>query len=244
MSSTEFARRRKQLMRMMGENSIAILPTANEQVRNRDVLFPFRPDSDFFYLTGFSEPEAVMVLLPNRKQGEFLMFCREKDPVKETWDGYRAGLEGAMAQYGADDAFPFSDIDDILPGLLEQRERVFYEMGCNAAFDARMSEWVHQVRGRTRTGVHAPTEFLALDHFVHDMRLYKSRSEIATMRKAAKLSAAAHSELMRTTQPGDSEYQLASRFQHYCQMRGASQQAYPSIVGGGNNGCVLHYVEN
>lgn len=244
MSSTEFARRRKQLMRMMGENSIAILPTANEQVRNRDVLFPFRPDSDFFYLTGFSEPEAVMVLLPNRKQGEFLMFCREKDPVKETWDGYRAGLEGAMEQYGADDAFPFSDIDDILPGLLEKRERVFYEMGCNAAFDARMSEWVHQVRGRTRTGVHAPTEFLALDHFVHDMRLYKSRSEIATMRKAAKLSAAAHSELMRTTQPGDEEYQLASRFQHYCQMRGASQQAYPSIVGGGNNGCVLHYVEN
>ena len=244
MSSTEFARRRKQLMRMMGENSIAILPTANEQVRNRDVLFPFRPDSDFFYLTGFSEPEAVMVLLPNRKQGEFLMFCRERDPVKETWDGYRAGLEGAMEQYGADDAFPFSDIDDILPGLLEQRERVFYEMGCNAAFDARMSEWVHQVRGRTRTGVHAPTEFLALDHFVHDMRLYKSRSEIATMRKAAKLSAAAHLELMRTTQPGDAEYQLASRFQHYCQMRGASQQAYPSIVGGGNNGCVLHYVEN
>ena len=244
MSYTEFARRRKQLMRMMGENSIAILPTANEQVRNRDVLFPFRPDSDFFYLTGFSEPEAVMVLLPNRKQGEFLMFCREKDPVKETWDGYRAGLEGAMEQYGADDAFPFSDIDDILPGLLEQRERVFYEMGCNAAFDARMSEWVHQVRGRTRTGVHAPTEFLALDHFVHDMRLYKSRSEISTMRKAAKLSAAAHSELMRTTQPGDAEYQLASRFQHYCQMRGASQQAYPSIVGSGNNGCVLHYVEN
>jgi len=244
MSSTEFARRRKQLMRMMGENSIAILPTANEQVRNRDVLFPFRPDSDFYYLTGFSEPEAVMVLLPNRKQGEFLMFCREKDPVKETWDGYRAGLEGAMEQYGADDAFPFSDIDDILPGLLEQRERVFYEMGCNAAFDARMSEWVHQVRGRTRTGVHAPTEFLALDHFVHDMRLYKSRSEIAIMRKAAKLSAAAHSELMRTTQPGDAEYQLASRFQHYCQMCGASQQAYPSIVGGGNNGCVLHYVEN
>ena len=244
MSYTEFSRRRKQLMRMMGENSIAILPTANEQVRNRDVLFPFRPDSDFFYLTGFSEPEVVMVLLPNRKQGEFLMFCREKDPVKETWDGYRAGLEGAIEQYGADDAFPFSDIDDILPGLLEQRERVFYEMGCNAAFDARMSEWVHQVRGRTRTGVHAPTEFLALDHFVHDMRLYKSRSEIATMRKAAKLSAAAHSELMRTTQPGDAEYQLASRFQHYCQMRGASQQAYPSIVGGGNNGCVLHYVEN
>ena len=244
MSYTEFARRRKQLMRMMGENSIAILPTANEQVRNRDVLFPFRPDSDFFYLTGFSEPEAVMVLLPNRKQGEFLMFCREKDPVKETWDGYRAGLEGAMEQYGADDAFPFSDIDDILPGLLEQRERVFYEMGCNAAFDARMSEWVHQVRGRTRTGVHAPTEFLALDHFVHDMRLYKSRSEISTMRKAAKLSAAAHSELMRTTQPGDAEYQLASRFQHCCQMRGASQQAYPSIVGSGNNGCVLHYVEN
>jgi len=244
MNSTEFKRRRRQLMHMMGDDSIAILPTASEQVRNRDVLFNFRADSDFYYLTGFPEPEAVMVLVPGRPQGEYLLFCREKDPTKELWDGFRAGLEGAVEAYGADDAFPFSDLDDIMPGLLEQRERVFYAMGCNSDFDRRVSDWVNQVRCRSRAGAHAPTEFLALDHYLHDMRLYKSRSEVAVMRKAAKLSAAAHRELMRSCKPGDTEYQLASRFSHHCQMRGASELAYPSIVGGGNNACVLHYVEN
>ena len=244
MNSTEFKRRRRQLMRMMGENAIAILPTAREQVRNRDVLFPFRADSDFYYLTGFPEPEAVMVLVPGRAQGEYLLFCREKDPAKEQWDGYRAGLEGAVAEYGADDAFPFSDLDDIMPGLLEQRERVFYAMGCDSDFDRRVSNWLNLVRCRSRAGAHAPTEFLALDHFLHDMRLYKSRSEVAVMRRAAKLSAAAHKELMRSCQPGDREAQLASRFSHHCQMGHAPELAYPSIVGGGNNACVLHYVEN
>lgn len=244
MSTTEFQRRRKQLMRMMGDNAVAILPTAPEQTRNRDVLFSFRPDSDFHYLTGFPEPEAVAVLLPGRKQGEFLLFCREKDPEKEMWDGYRAGLEGAVEAYGADDAFPFSDLDDIMPGLLEQRERVFYAMGSNSDFDRRVTEWVNQVRSRARGGVTAPTECVALDHYLHDMRLYKSRSEVAIMRRAAKLSAAAHTELMKTTQVGDFEYQLASRFSHHCQMGGAAELAYPSIVGGGNNGCVLHYIDN
>ena len=244
MNFAEFRRRRRQLMRMMGDDAIAILPTAAELVRNRDVLFPFRPDSDFYYLTGFPEPEAVLVLVPGRPQGEFLLFCRERDPAKEQWDGYRAGLEGAVADYGADDAFPYSDLDDILPGLLEQRDRVFYAMGCNSDFDQRVSNWVNQVRCRSRAGVHAPTEFLALDHYLHDMRLYKSRAEVAVMRRAAKLSAAAHKELMKTCKPGESEAQLAARFAHHCQMRGARELAYPSIVGGGNNACVLHYVEN
>jgi len=244
MNSTEFKRRRRQLMRMMGNDAIAILPTAAEQVRNRDVLFPFRPDSDFHYLSGFPEPEAVLVLVPGRSQGEFLLFCRERDPAKEQWDGYRAGLEGAVSEYGADDAFPYSDLDDIMPGLLEQRDRVFYAMGCNSDLDQRVSNWVNQVRCRARAGVHAPTEFLALDHYLHDMRLYKSRAEIAVMRRAAKLSAAAHKGLMKTCRPGDHESQLAARFSHHCQMRGARELAYPCIVGGGNNACVLHYVEN
>jgi len=244
MNSTEFKRRRSQLMRMMGENSIAILPTSSEQVRNRDVLFSFRADSDFYYLSGFAEPEAVLVLVPGRKQGEYLMFCREKDPAKEQWDGYRAGLEGAVADFGADDAFPYGDLDDILPGLLEQRERVFYAMGCNSEFDHRVSNWVNQVRCRSRAGAHAPTEFLALDHFLHDMRLYKSRSEVAVMRRAAKLSASAHKHLMKTCKPGMREGQLAAHFSFHCQMRGTPELAYPSIVGGGDNACVLHYVDN
>ena len=242
MKSTEYQRRRRQLMRMLGDDAIAILPTATEQVRNRDVLQPFRPDSDFYYLTGFPEPDAVVVLMPGRRHAQYILFCRERDPAKEIWDGRRAGLEGATEIYGADDAFPYSDLDEILPGLLEQRERVFYAMGCNSDFDLRVSGWINQVR--SRAGAHAPIEFIALDHYLHDMRLYKSRGEIAVMRKAARLSAAAHKELMRTCRPGDSEYQLASRFSHYCQMRGALRLAYPSIVGGGRNGCVLHYVEN
>jgi Xaa-Pro aminopeptidase len=244
MNRTEFKRRRRQLMGMMGPRSVAILPTGREAIRNRDVHYPFRADSDFYYLTGFAEPEAVMVLVPGRAQGEFILFCREKDPDKEVWDGYRAGLEGAVAGYGADDAFPITDLDDILPGLLEERERVLFAMGSDPAFDQRVSDWVSQVRSRARTGVHGPIEFLALDHYLHDMRLYKSRTEVAVMRRAARLSAQAHCELMTHCEPGMHEYQLASLFAHHCQMKGAVHLAYPSIVGGGNNACVLHYVEN
>ncbi len=244
MQAAEFKRRRRQLMGMMGAGSIAILPTGSEAVRNRDVHFPFRPDSDFYYLTGFAEPEAVLVLVPGRRQGEYILFCREKDAAKEIWDGYRAGLEGAVADFDADDAFPISDLDDILPGLMEERERVFFAMGSDPAFDKRVSDWVSQVRSRARAGVHGPIEFLALDHYLHDMRLYKSRSEIAAMRRAARISAQAHTELMMRCEPGMHEYQLASLFSHHCQMKGATQLAYPSIIGGGNNGCVLHYVEN
>ena len=244
MNPSEFKRRRRQLMGMMGTGSVAILPTSMEAVRNRDVHHPFRPDSDFYYLTGFAEPEAVLVLVPGRTHGEYILFCREKDTTKELWDGYRAGLEGAVADFGADDAFPITDLDDILPGLLEERERVFFAMGSDPAFDKRVSDWVSQIRSRARAGVHGPIEFLALDHFLHDMRLYKSRAETTMMRRAARLSAAAHVELMRQCEPGMHEYQLASLFRHHCQMNGADQLAYPSIVGGGNNGCILHYVEN
>jgi Xaa-Pro aminopeptidase len=244
MKPTEYKRRRRQLMGMMGADGIAIVPSGSEQIRNRDVHYRFRPDSDFFYLTGFTEPDAVLVLAPGRAHGEYLMFCREKDPAKELWDGYLAGLEGAVADHGADDAFPITDLDDILPGLLEDRERVFFAMGHNPLFDKRVSDWVSQVRARGRAGVTGPTEFVALDHFLHDMRLYKSRSETALMRRAARLSAQAHTELMRRCEPGMTEYQLASIFSHHCQMHGAPDLAYPSIVGGGNNACVLHYVEN
>ena len=244
MQLSEFKRRRRQLMTMMGAGSVAILPTSVEAVRNRDVHHPYRPDSDFYYLTGFAEPEAVMVLVPGRTHGEYILFCREKDPAKELWDGSRVGLEGAVAQYGADDAFPISDLDDILPGLLEERERVFFAMGSDPALDKRVSDWVSQVRSRARAGVHGPIEFLALDHYLHDMRLYKSRAEVTVMRRAARLAAQAHTELMRRVEPGMYEYQLGAIFSHHCQMAGASQLAYPSIVGGGNNACVLHYIEN
>ncbi len=244
MTNKEFARRRRQLMRMMGENSIAILPTAPVVKRNRDVEYRYRPDSDFYYVTGFPEPEAVAVLIPGRSHAEYVLFCRDRDAEKERWDGPRAGHEGAIDEYGADDAFPIGDLDDILPRMLEQCERVFYAMGCNPALDKRMSEWISQIRGSSRSGVHGPLEFIALDHYLHDMRLYKSRSEIAQMRSAARISAQAHKRVMRTCRPGMQEYQLEAEFIHECSRKGARHQAYPAIFGSGKNGCVLHYIDN
>jgi len=231
-------------MRMMGENSIAILPAAPVVKRNRDVEYHYRPDSDFYYVTGFPEPEAVAVLIPGRSHAEYVLFCRERDPDKERWDGPRAGHIGAVDVFGADDAFPIGDLDDILPRMLEQCERVFYAMGCNPGLDKLMSEWISQIRSSSRSGVHGPLEFIALDHYLHDMRLYKGRSEIKYMRAAAKSSAQAHKRVMRSCRPGMMEYQLEAEFIHECSKKGARHQAYPAIFGSGRNGCVLHYIDN
>jgi len=242
--NAEYRRRRKRLMDVINTGGIAILPAAPVRMRNRDVEYPYRPDSDFYYLTGFPEPEAVAVLIPDRPQGEYLLFCRERDPEREQWDGYRAGLEGACEIYGAEDAFPIDDLDEILPGLLENRERVFYTMGADPAFDQRVVGWLNRVRERVRTGVTAPAEFVTLQHHLHEMRLIKSPAEIRLMRKAAKFSAAAHQRAMRNCRPGMTEYQLEAELLHEFMSRGARSSAYPSIVGSGANGCILHYIEN
>lgn len=244
MNANEFAARRKRLMEMVGEGGIAIIPTAPEQTRNRDVDYPYRPDSDFYYLTGFPEPEAVAVLVPGREHGEYILFCRERDPLMETWHGRRAGLEGARERYGADDAFPITDIDDILPGLLENRARVHYVMGRRPEFDRQVMEWINRLRERARAGIHTPGEFVSLDHLLHDMRLYKSRAEVAAMRRAAKISAKAHARAMQTCKPGMTEYQVEAELLHEFMYGGARHPAYPSIVAGGDNGCILHYTEN
>jgi Xaa-Pro aminopeptidase len=244
MKQTEFKRRRRQLMQMMGPGSVAILPAAPEVVRNRDVHYPYRPDSDFYYLTGFSEPEAIAVLIPGRRQAEYVLFCRERDEKRERWDGPRAGQEKAVQEFGADDSFPIADCEEILPGLLEECTRVFYAMGSNPDLDKRLADWVNQIRGKARTGVHGPVEFIALDHYLHEMRLYKSAAEVQRMRHAAKITSAAHVRLMQTCRPGMHEYELEAEFIHECATRGARFQAYPSIVGGGGNACVLHYVDN
>jgi Xaa-Pro aminopeptidase len=244
MDSREFPRRRKRLMDMMGDESIAIIPTSGVRLRNRDVEYPFRADSDFFYLTGFPEPEAVAVLVPDRSAGEYVLFCRERDEKMETWNGRRAGLEGACDSYGADDAFPITDLDDILPGLLEDRERIYYTMGQDQAFDHRVVGWVNQVRQKDRAGVKAPDECIALNHLLHDMRLYKSRQEIQTMRRAAKISAEAHTRAMQVCRPGMMEFEIEAELLHQFMRRGARNPAYQPIVGGGANGCILHYNEN
>ncbi|MEX2525555.1 MAG: Xaa-Pro aminopeptidase [Gammaproteobacteria bacterium] len=244
MDAREFPKRRKRLMDMMGDDSVAIIPTSPVRMRNRDIEFPFRPDSDFYYLTGFGEPEAVLVLIPDRDNGEYVLFCRERDEKMETWNGRRAGLEGACDIHGADDAFPIDDLDDILPGLLEDRERIYYTMGNDAVFDQRVVGWVNQVRKQARKGVHAPDEFVSLTHILHEMRLYKSRAEIKAMRTAAKIAAAAHKRAMQVCRPGMTEYQIEAEMLHEFIRQGARSPAYPPIIGGGANSCILHYTEN
>lgn len=244
MTQKEFQRRRRHLMDLMGEQSVAILPAAPVRYRNRDVEYPYRQDSDFYYLTGFPEPEAVMVLVPGRAHGEYILFCREKDEKMEIWHGKRAGQEGAVAEYGADDSFPIDDIDDILPGLLEDKTRVFHTMGAHPDFDSRVIGWVNRLRKLARAGVHTPGEFISLDHHLHEMRLFKSAAELKAMRKAADISIAAHIRAMQVCRPGMKEYQIAAELNYVFQREGAAGPAYESIVGGGANACVLHYVTN
>ncbi|MBB6342786.1 Xaa-Pro aminopeptidase [Pseudomonas fluvialis] len=240
----EYARRRKALMAQMEPNSIAILPAAPVYIRNRDVEHIYRQDSDFQYLTGFPEPEAVLALIPGREHGEYVLFCRERDPERELWDGLRAGQDGAIAQFGADDAFPINDIDDILPGLIEGRERVYYAIGCNQEFDHRLMEWINVIRSKARQGAQPPNEFVALDHLLHDMRLYKSAAEVKVMKEAAEISAAAHVRAMQTARPGLSEYHLEAELEYIFRKNGSKMPAYGSIVAGGRNACILHYREN
>ncbi len=240
----EFARRRRQLMDMMTPNSIAIIPAARERIRNRDVEYAFRQDSDFYYLTGFGEPDSVVALIPEREHGEYVLFCRERNREMEIWNGYRAGPEGAVKQYGADDAFPIADLDEILPGLIEGKERVYYAMGRDPEFDRHVMEWVNTIRAKVRSGAQPPGEFIALDHVLHEMRLYKSPQEIAVMERAAEISAAAHVRAMEVCEPGMYEYQLEAEFLHEFTRNGSRSPAYSSIVGGGANACILHYREN
>ena len=192
-------------MRMIGRDAIAIVPSAPERVRSNDAHYPYRQDSDLHYLSGFPEPDAVLALIPGRKHGEQILFCRERDPERERWDGPRAGTEGAVEQYGMDDAFPSADIDDILPGMIEGRTRVYYHFGRDPEFDLKLMAWVNQVRAQVKQGARPPYEFVALSHALHDLRLYKSRGELGLMRQAAKISAEAHVRAMRACRPGSNE---------------------------------------
>ncbi len=242
MNRNEFDKRRKQLMRMIGNDGIAILPSAPVRTRSRDAEYRYRQDSDFYYLTGFAEPDSVCVLAPGRDNGEFVLFCRDRDHEKELWNGSREGPEGAVSNFGADDAFPVDDVDDILPGILESRARVYYGMGAYPEFDRRVADWVQSLRSR-EAGSHPPHEFVALDHLLHDMRLYKSRAELAAMRCAARIAVSAHKRAMGVVRPGLHEYEVEAEFLHEFR-RSDATVSYSPIVGGGANTCTLHYVEN
>lgn len=240
----EYARRRRDLMAMMGAGSIAILPSARRVLRNGNACYPFRQDSDFLYLSGFDEPDAVLVLVPGRKHGQSLLFCREQDREREIWEGPCTGPEQACERHGVDDAFPISDLADILPGLIEGRERLCYTMGRHPEFDRQLLHWINGIRAQARSGAEPPAEILDLDHLLHELRLFKSSSEMRQLRRAADISALAHLRVMRACRPGMFEYELEAELMHEFLRRGARSPAYNSIVAGGANGCILHYVAN
>ena len=243
MDRTEFARRRRQFMRIIGKEAIAILPAAPVRHRNGDIEYAYRQDSHFHYVSGFPEPDAVAVLCPGRPQGEYLLFVRERDPLRESWDGARAGTEGAVEIYGADDAFPIADIDEILPGLLEQRSQVFYSMGTHLDFEPRLTGWVNGLRAQTRAEGGGMQEFVALNHVLDDMRLYKSRAEQVRLRRAAQIAMGAHRRAIRFAEPGRMEYEVMAEVLHEFRSHNADTSYHP-IVGGGANACVMHYRNN
>ncbi|TXF10999.1 aminopeptidase P N-terminal domain-containing protein [Pelomicrobium methylotrophicum] len=234
--------RRARLARRMG-SGVAVVPTAPERLRNRDTAYPYRYDSYFYYLTGFTEPEAVLVLVAG-DMPRSLLFCREKDPEKEVWDGFRYGPEGAREAFGFDEARPIAELDAAMSELLADQPAVFYPVGHDPAWDARVVSWVNAVRARVRNGVTAPSELKDVRTVLDEMRLVKDPHELELMRRAARISAAAHRRAMRFARPGVTEYQVEAEILHEFRRHGAQAPAYPPIVASGANACVLHYVAN
>jgi Xaa-Pro aminopeptidase len=241
--ASEFAKRRQRLLKKLAKGSIAIVPAATHQIRNHDAEYPFRQNSDFQYLTGFPEADAVAVFIPNRAEGEYVLFCLPKDPHAERWTGIRVGVDAAKTHYGADQAFLIDELDKRLPSLLKGCERVYYDLGLNPAFDQRVIGYLNQLRQQARAGVQIPHTVTMLERFVHEMRLFKSHAEIKLMRHAAQTSARAHTYAMQICEPGLYEYELDAVFAHEFRQDNM-QAAYTTIVGGGKNACILHYIEN
>ena len=241
-ASEEFARRRRQLMKMAGPDAVVIIATAPERMRNADAAWPYRQDSDFHYLSGFPEPDAVLALLPGRQHGEAVLFCRERDAEHERWHGESIGTERAVADYSMDDAFPIDDIEDILPGMIEGRGRVYCHFGREPQFDAQLLGWMRRLR-KLRGGGVVPKEFVALGHLLHDLRLYKSRAELKLMRASAAIAAEAHLAAMAIARAGRHEYEVEAEVLRVMRSRGAVA-AFPPIIAGGVNACTMHYQAN
>jgi len=239
----EYTRRRRQLMRMAGDDSIIILLAAQAKIRNNDVYYPYRQDSDFLYLTGFREPEAILVLIPGEKEGTSILFCRDRDPEREMWDGQMVGVQSAIADFGMNEAYDIKQVDSRLRDLLQDRERIFYDLGRHPMFDQRLIGWLNEFRGEKRKTYHAPEEIHALDHMLHDMRVYKSREELSIMRRSAKVAIEAHQLAMQTCEPGLNEADIQACLLHTLTKQHC-EPSYLPIVGGGANACVLHYIAN
>jgi Xaa-Pro aminopeptidase len=234
-----YAERRRRLAAAIGDG-VAVIPTAPERVRNRDSHYPYRFDSHFYYLSGFGEPEAVLVLVGNKS----LLFCREKNPERETWDGFRYGPDAARERFGFDEAHPIASLDQEMARLLENRPALYYPMGADAQWDARAIRWLNAVRERVRAGIAAPERVQDVRALIDDMRLVKDAHELAIMRRAARIAAQAHRRAMQRARPGRTEYEVEAELLYEFRRNGAQFPAYSPIVAGGANACVLHYVAN
>lgn len=234
--------RRQRLIGMLGDG-VAILPTAAEKIRNRDAHYPYRYDSYFWYLTGFPEPEAVLVLVGGSKPRSIL-FCREKNEEREIWDGYRYGPEGALNSFGFDEAYAIDKLEEALPEILADRSALWYSLGHDAEWDARVTAALNDIRAQARAGKRAPQEIHDLRARLDAMRLVKDVSEIGAMRRAAAISSAGHARAMRACRPGMAEFELEAELTYEFRRRGSEAHAYTPIVAGGANACVLHYISN
>jgi Xaa-Pro aminopeptidase len=242
MNIEAFRARRNRLLAQM-ERGVAVIPTAPERARNRDTHYPYRFDSYFYYLSAFREPEAVLVLVAGDEQ-KSILFCRDKDIEREIWDGYRHGPDGARETFAFDEAHSIGQFDEMLPDLLANQPTLFHSMGHDEAFDARIVAALNRVRANSRAGQHAPAQIRDVRAMVDEMRLIKDEHELATMRRAAAISAGAHRRAMQATRPGRHEYEVEAELLHAFRRGGSEFPAYSSIVAGGANACVLHYVEN
>jgi Xaa-Pro aminopeptidase len=241
-SPSVFAARRARLLKQLG-SGVAFVATAPEVARNRDTHFPYRWDSYFYYLTGFSEPEAVLVLIAG-KTPRTILFCRDKDPTREIWDGFRYGPAKARSVLGVDEAHSVKKLEELMPKLIQDQPSLHYPMGAHALWDERVMRWLNAIKAQVRTGVSAPAELKDVRALLDDMRLVKDTHELQTMQRAADITAAAHARAMQTTRPGRMEFEIEAELLHEFVRNGARAPAYTSIVAGGANACVLHYVEN
>ena len=239
---SRYQRRRAELAKSIG-SGIVIVPTALERARNRDTHYQYRFDSYFYYLSGFIEPEAVVVIVGG-KSPRTILFCREKDLTREIWDGYRFGPKAAQKNFAFDEAYPVAKLDEMMPKLIANQPVLHFPLGADGSWDARVVGWINQVKSQVRSGISAPAEIRDVCTLLDDMRLLKDADEIKTMRSAAAIASDAHRRAMQTTRPGMMEFQVEAEILHEFRRSGSQAPAYTSIVAGGANACVLHYVEN
>ncbi|MCL5261091.1 MAG: aminopeptidase P N-terminal domain-containing protein [Gammaproteobacteria bacterium] len=244
MNNNEFNLRRKRLLAQIGENCIVLVSAAAEHVRNYENLYPYRQDSDFYYLTGFDEPDSVAVLIPGRPEGEFILFSRERSCDAMIWFGKNVGQEVALSEYGANQAFPISLFDSMLPDLLANKEKVYYKFGLSQAFDQKIITAVNANKTKAGAGINPPRIFIDLSDIVHEMRLKKSPSEITYLKNSIQISTHAFKRAMQNCHSGMYEYELEAELRYEFTRRGSKYEAFESIVGGGKNACILHYTKN